>query len=311
MPYFWSAIKGARTLKSKNKSLAVTVSVCGVLTGQQVSYLLDEVAQLVVALLHPLFAPVGFDQHLHSVHLGRVCTVVGLPHLTTTMNQWLTHVHFWIIPHLTKNSSLTILESLSTSCMAVRISWSRSLADLRAFSEVMTRPPHPSPPHWGAPSPRQPRPPQEEPEQLSPSAAPPHTCRERINTTWGHSSSVQGSFIVTWEYFVGVSHLFAQRHELLLLQLIWQFVELLLISLVLAIELLLTAAQFVLGGFPYRSRQLHRVSRIAGGGVGAELRHPRLPVCGWNAVHGPWRQTWKTFTTSQSIVPFTCLYFIS
>lgn len=73
--------------------LLSSVCVCGELTGQQVSDLLDEVAQLVVALLHPLFALVGFDQHLHSVHLGRVCTVVGLPHLTTNIRQRLTHVH--------------------------------------------------------------------------------------------------------------------------------------------------------------------------------------------------------------------------
>lgn len=69
---------------------------------------------------------------------------------------------------------LTSLDSLSTSCTAALISWSRSLADVRAAWEEETRPPQFSPPHLGAPSSStQPRPPQE--EQESPSAAsPPH-----------------------------------------------------------------------------------------------------------------------------------------
>ena len=53
-----------------------------VLTGEQVSYVLDEFAQLLVALLHSLFALVGFDQNLQSVHLRLVGSVVGFPHLT-------------------------------------------------------------------------------------------------------------------------------------------------------------------------------------------------------------------------------------
>lgn len=56
--------------------------LCGVLTGEEVSYLFDEVAELLVALLHPHFALVGFGQHLQRVRLGLVCADIGLPHLT-------------------------------------------------------------------------------------------------------------------------------------------------------------------------------------------------------------------------------------
>lgn len=117
---------------------------CDLLTGEQVSYIFDEVAELLVALLHPLFAAVGFDQHLHSVRLGLVSAVVGLPHLTTNK---ITDVLTSTLSYATLRWSLTILESLSTSCIADRISWSRSLADLRAVWEVGTRPLQPSPPH--------------------------------------------------------------------------------------------------------------------------------------------------------------------
>ena len=55
-----------------------------VLTVEEVSYLFDEVAELLVTLLHPLSALVGFDQHLLSVHLGLVCTDTGFPHLNTS-----------------------------------------------------------------------------------------------------------------------------------------------------------------------------------------------------------------------------------
>lgn len=79
--------------------------------------------------------------------------------------------------------SLTILESLSTSCIAERISWSRSLADFKELSEAVMTPPHPSPPHLVAPSsPVQPNPPQVEPGQLSPSAEAPHVYREQKHT---------------------------------------------------------------------------------------------------------------------------------
>lgn len=63
---------------------AVTLSCgCVALTGEQVSDLFDEVAQLLIALLHSLSAVVGFDQHLQRVSLGLICPVVGLPHLPT------------------------------------------------------------------------------------------------------------------------------------------------------------------------------------------------------------------------------------
>lgn len=51
------------------------------LTGEEVSYLFDEVAELLVALLHSLFALVGLEQDLLSVHFGLVCANFGLPHL--------------------------------------------------------------------------------------------------------------------------------------------------------------------------------------------------------------------------------------
>lgn len=74
-------------LKSKSYSAAIKLEVkllCVKLTGEQVSYLFDEVAELLVALLHSLFAPVGFYQHLHSVHFGLVGAVVGFPNLNRT-----------------------------------------------------------------------------------------------------------------------------------------------------------------------------------------------------------------------------------
>lgn len=44
---------------------------------------MDEVAELLVALLHSLFAAVGFDQHLQSIGLRLFCPNVGFPNLST------------------------------------------------------------------------------------------------------------------------------------------------------------------------------------------------------------------------------------
>lgn len=57
------------------------------LTHEKISNLPDEVAELLVALLHSLFALVGFDQHLQSVRFGFVCSDVRFPHLSRVSTQ--------------------------------------------------------------------------------------------------------------------------------------------------------------------------------------------------------------------------------
>lgn len=57
------------------------------LTHEKISNLPDEVAELLVALLHCLFALVGFDQHLQSVRFGFVCSDVRFPHLSRVPTQ--------------------------------------------------------------------------------------------------------------------------------------------------------------------------------------------------------------------------------
>lgn len=53
------------------------------LTHQKVSYFLDEVAELLVALLHSLFAAIGFDQHVQSIRLDLVRPDICFPNLYT------------------------------------------------------------------------------------------------------------------------------------------------------------------------------------------------------------------------------------
>lgn len=52
-------------------------------TCEEVSDLLDETSQLLVALVHPLFGSVGLHQHVVGVQLGLVSLLFGLRHLNT------------------------------------------------------------------------------------------------------------------------------------------------------------------------------------------------------------------------------------
>ena len=60
-------------------------------TGEEVSDLLDEGAQLFVAPVHPLLGLVGLLQDILSAQLGLVCLQLGLRHLdmnrTTSFNR--------------------------------------------------------------------------------------------------------------------------------------------------------------------------------------------------------------------------------
>lgn len=63
------------------------------LTGEQVSYLFDEVTELCIVLLYSLFAAVGLYQQLHGVRLGLICTLLGLPHLDHKENEETAHLY--------------------------------------------------------------------------------------------------------------------------------------------------------------------------------------------------------------------------
>lgn len=52
-------------------------------TCEEVSDLLDETSQLLVALVHPLLGPVGLHQDVVGVQLGLVSLLFGLRHLKT------------------------------------------------------------------------------------------------------------------------------------------------------------------------------------------------------------------------------------
>lgn len=189
--------------------------------------------------------------------------------------------------------SLTIVESLSTSCIAAMISWSRSLADLRAVWDAVTKPLHSSPPHIGAPSsPVQPIPPQGEPEQPSPSAAPPQVCRDRIFARFNWTLGTTNSWKVTGVpgfSAQSLSHLLTERCQVELIQLFWQFVQFLLISLVFAIKLFFTVAHFFLCGLAWCCWLLQGASWTASGSVNATLCHCWQCMCGWNCVQGTWK----------------------
>lgn len=162
-------------------------------TCEEVSDLSDETSQLLVALLQFLFGLVGLHQDILSTLLCLVCFQFGFKNLkkttqvrTSTCTQ-ISRPQKQHRPGLLRKQHrpghirLTILESFSTSSMALMISCSESRAFLQVLLAAVTTPSHPSPPHlvWPSES-TQPRPPQGEDKHKSwPKDGLPHVCENQ------------------------------------------------------------------------------------------------------------------------------------